>query len=280
MTGIKLACSTVVLPDIADVPEAFETVAQYGYDAVELRIAPDYHVAPDRVLSEAGRIRELAAQSGLEIAALAGYIPAADLAALEQLRDAAAALDCGRVRLGFFGYDPAVPYQDQLRRARSELAGVERLFRGSGVKALVELHFDTIHASASGMLRLLEGCDPAVIGMILDPANAIVEGRESWPMMFSALGPFLEHVHVRDASWQIGAQTGRWEYQWVPLGTGMVDWAGIVALCRASGFSGYLSNEDMLGVPRHLVASGDPGLRPLPERLGAAAFLRPLLSGA
>lgn len=65
-------------------------------------------------------------------------------------------MGCGRVHVGGFIFEGATPYRVQVEDSLLQLREVERMFSGSGVKARLEVHFGTIHASAAGTLALIQ----------------------------------------------------------------------------------------------------------------------------
>jgi sugar phosphate isomerase/epimerase len=128
------------------------------------------------------------------------------------------------------------------------------------VKALVEIHHETIVPSASAARRFLDGFDPDAVGVIYDPGNMVWEGHEQYRLGLETLGPYLAHVHAKNSAWR---QSGRradgslaWQATWAPLDAGIVDQPQLVATLREVGYDGWISVEDFTTE------------RPLMERVG------------
>lgn len=285
---MRVSCASVLLPELNDLGEIARRVAAAGYDAVDWRVQTDYHLPPAEMASLAPEVRGICEAEGLGIATLRTYADPADLELLETARDAATAMGCGAVRIGGFGYSGEQRYADVSERARHELSAVERLFEGSGVRALIEIHFGTIHASAGGALNLLQHFDPATIGAIADPSNMVVEGREEWMMALDMLWDYLNVVDVRNSRWVRDAHSGRWRWEWAPLDEGMVDWGHVLGLLAQRGFGGWLTNENIYHVPtsstgyigeRHDSLGGYEGERSIDERLADIDFVRQFAHG-
>jgi sugar phosphate isomerase/epimerase len=131
------------------------------------------------------------------------------------------------------------------------LREAELLCRQYGVKGLIETHHVTIAASASAAYRLVEGFNPDHIGVLYDPGNMVYEGFENYRMGMELLGPYLAHVHVKNAVWrQTGAAedgAARWAGGWSPIKQGIVPWKQVIEDLRAVRYDGYLGVEDFSG---------------------------------
>jgi sugar phosphate isomerase/epimerase len=139
--------------------------------------------------------------------------------------------------------------RDQVAAARGHWRALAAIAGGAGIRFVLELHDRTITTGASGALRLLDGLDPAQVGVILDVGNAAMEGNEPLTLALELLGPYLAHVHVKDVSIRAGG-TG-WngcETAIVPLGQGAIRWAECLRLLRAAGYAGWLAIENFTGL--------------------------------
>jgi len=93
-------------------------------------------------------------------------------------------------------------------------------------------------ATGSETARLLAALDHRRLGVVWDPANALVAGERPFPDGFRLLdAKRIAHVHTKDCHVE-GDSPG-----WGPLGTRDVDWKGQIAALAASGYKGWLSLE-------------------------------------
>jgi sugar phosphate isomerase/epimerase len=257
---MKFAIFAVALPEWTP-QEAVRNLAETGYDGVEWRIADDPPRATpgfwhgnrctfplNTFVEDAPRIRVLSEAAGLAIPAIASYVQAADLTNVARVLRGAAALGAPMARIQVPPYDGQVQYSNLWDQAKREYQHVERLARGHGVKALAEIHHGTIVPSASAMRRFLDGFDPSCVGAIYDPGNMIWEGHEQYLLGLETLGPYLAHVHVKNAGWR---QTGRrgdgslaWQAEWAPLDAGIVNLRDLFAALRNFGYNDWVSVED------------------------------------
>jgi sugar phosphate isomerase/epimerase len=102
--------------------------------------------------------------------------------------------------------------------------------------------------SASAARCFLDGLDPAWVGAIYDPGNMVWEGHEQYRLRLETLGPYLAHVHAKNARWrQIGRRPDgslAWHAEWAPLAAGIVDFRALSVALRQIGYDGWVSVED------------------------------------
>jgi sugar phosphate isomerase/epimerase len=175
------------------------------------------------------------------------------VANVEQVLRGVAALATPMARIQVPRYDGQTGYVELWEGARRDYQEVARLARTHGVKALVEIHHETIVPSASAARRFLDGFDPESVGAIYDPGNMVWEGHEQYRLGLETLGPYLAHVHAKNCAWRrIGQRADgslAWQAEWASLNAGIVDLRDLFATLRAVGYDGWISVEDFTTEP-------------------------------
>jgi sugar phosphate isomerase/epimerase len=236
---------TVLLPD-KNLEEVFQLLSELKYDGVELRVAKDYHVSPDDILSSTNRLKDLMNQFKVEIPVLATYLSIKEKNPLLRIFEAADILGAKGVRVSLgSSLDGKRSYWEVASEVSSDLKQFVRAIKPFKAKAFFEIHFKTLISSPSLAYLLLKPFDPAKIGLIYDPANMVIEGREDWKIGIDIVRDYLEHVHVKNASWY---KNKGWNWIWDELKGGMVDWQDVMKGLFRIHYTGYLSNENLSGV--------------------------------
>jgi sugar phosphate isomerase/epimerase len=244
--------------------EAATTLAAQGWDGIEWRITdqgessdgtPGFWAgnrstwAFTGLADSLGDIARITDEAGLAYSGLGGYQPASDGDAVLTMLRAAAELGASRVRVTMPKTRTGEPYPDLFDRTRADLERIADQAAELGVQALVELHHGTITSSASAALRLLDGLDPAHVGVIHDLGNLLIEGQEDHLAAFELLGPYLAHVHVKNARWVPTDDTRPdgstvWRNEWASLRDGQASVADYLADLRTVGYDGWVTVED------------------------------------
>ncbi len=240
--------------------EAAQNLAAQGWDGVEWRIIDQDSAAepgfwagnratwPLTGLEESLReIASITRDAGLAFSGLGGYACCDNHTDVERMLAATATLGAERVRVTMPRTDSG-EYRALFAAARADLEWVASRAAHHGVKALVELHHETITASASAAFRLIDGLDSAHIGVIHDLGNLVIEGQERAASAFELLGPYLAHVHIKNVRW-VARPAGAdgvvsWHHDWAPLRTGQADVRAYIADLVAHGYDGWITLED------------------------------------
>lgn len=206
-------------------------------------------IDPENADEEIAKAAALTEQFGLKSIALVPYLTSGDLTATELAFQSAHKLGAAMMRVGVPGYNRSADYHELYKGAIDYLSEVQEMSRQYGVKALVETHHGTIAPSAGLAYRLVSSFDPNHIGVLYDPGNMVHEGYENYRMGLELLGPYLAHVHVKNANWvQLEQQDSEIEtcYQakWSPLLNGVVRWSTVLEDLDSVGYKGYLGIED------------------------------------
>lgn len=282
---MRYAVFTVGLPELTP-EEAVATLRDFGYDGVEWRVVDQQPAADGRpgfwagnrctwplatFPDDAPRIRALSQEAGLATPVVGTYVACDDPGAVERAMRGAALLGAPALRVNVPKYDGSTPYLPLRDRAQARYREVAALARRHGVRALVELHHGSLLPSASAAAAFLAPFDPQDVGVIHDAGNMVYEGHEQYRLGLETLGPYLGHVHLKNARWRPAGTrpdgTVAWRAEWAPLGRGIVDLAALFAALRQVGYDGWLSFEDFSTE------------RPLPERLRANLELAKRLAG-
>jgi sugar phosphate isomerase/epimerase len=260
---VRFSVFTASTPDWTPA-EAASNLAAQGWDGIEWRVTDQDE--PGTVGFWAGNratwpltgleaclpeIARVTRDAGLAFSGLGGYARAYEHDDVERLLAATATLGAGRVRVTMPTVGQALGTGragELVATTRKDLAWVAERAAYHGVTALVELHHRTIAASASAALRLVDGLDPAHVGVIHDVGNLVIEGYEDYATAFDLLGPYLAHVHVKNVAWRA---TGTrpdgstvWAEDWATLREGQADLGAYFAALTDHGYDGWVTLED------------------------------------
>lgn len=246
--------------------ETFDRLAEYGYDAVELRcrynpedpnVEPSFwgrhlsDLSPDNIVDKAEQIRATAKRSGVRVAALAPKATYQQMDIVHKLFRGALAIDPNDpplIRIGAPPHDRTKAYMPQFADARAGFANLVEEAREYGVKAIYEIHVGTVAVSAARTSELLRDLDPAHIGAIFDVPNMIKVGIEDTRMGLELLGPYLAHCHIGNAVPTPGERDAQgkleWKWNFVGLKEGIANIPQIVADLKAVGYNGAISLEE------------------------------------
>ena len=258
---MRYSCATVSLPTLTPA-EAVDELAAAGYQGVEWKVgdarramgsAGNAFLVDNRCTVHPGQtdLADLAARcagAGLEIVGIGPYVDIGDRAGLATAFDVAAALGAPQLRLqaARTGRPEGQPFHlaTEVERTKEFLAHAEQLAATRGVRVVLEMHHRTIAPSAALARSLVEHTDPTLVGVIYDVGNTVWEGSEDPRLALQLLGPYLHHVHLKNAAAR-RAPDGRWNYVWSPLDDGLVPVADVLGLLREHGYSGWISLEDL-----------------------------------
>lgn len=250
---MKIAVFTVSTPTYTP-EEAVKKLKELGYDGVEWRVIDQ--PPSDRahtfwnnnlctlplstIVEKAPEYKQLAADAGLETPAMATYVKCDDPEHAELAMKGAAAMGIPQLRIQVPNYHPADAFKPIWDAARQQYKTIAELAAKHGVKALVETHHRSICPSASAARLFLDGLDPDHVGVIHDAGNMVYEGYEAYRLGLEMLGPYLAHVHVKNARWfpkrYLPDGTLEWMCDAAPVPVGV---ANLRALCEALDAVGY-----------------------------------------
>jgi sugar phosphate isomerase/epimerase len=256
---VRFSVFTASTPEWTPV-QAATILAEQGWDGIEWRITDQDDAAEPGfwagnratwpltgLESQVPMIARITREAGLDFSALGGYVPGHDRPNVDRLLAVTAALDARRVRVVM----PPVgggDYRDRFATARRDLEWIAGRAARHGVTALVELHHRTIIASASAAVRLVDGLDPAHVGVIHDVGNLVIEGYEDHLAGFQMLGEYLAHVHVKNAAWRPAGRSRdgatQWTHEWAPLRDGQADLGAYLRALASHGYDGWVTVED------------------------------------
>ncbi|TMV52970.1 sugar phosphate isomerase/epimerase [Paenibacillus mesophilus] len=261
---MKFAVFTVMMPEYTP-EDTITALKKHGYDGIEWRVTGidvgrlqekpsfwgnnlstvDAGSPEERLLA----LKRLADEAGLAVPNLGCYLKVGDLAAVERDMRTAKLLGAPSIRIGVPGYNRSRTYGDLFMETRAYMEGVQELGGRYGIQALIEMHMNMIAPSAGLARRLVEGFDPARIGVIFDPGNMVYEGYEQYRMGLEVLGEYLAHVHVKNAVWEPNpnrksATDPAWRTVSAPMQEGFANWPQVIADLKSVGYDGWLSFED------------------------------------
>lgn len=266
---MKFGVFTVCMPEYSP-EEGIKLLKELGYDGVEWRVTnipaeKPQNVAHDQrywgdnkctidvetVEQQAPYLAELGKKYGIECFALASYLRPAETEKIESVMRAAKIVGAPKIRVFQENYKPSDDqkhYRLAMAECRMQLQALEPLCRKYGVKIILEMHHGTLLSSPSAAYNVLCGLDYNCFGINIDPGNMVYEGFEDYQKAFELLGPYIDHVHVKNA---IRKENGRDELgskkfknEWAQMWDGSADLRELFRVLKKYGYDGTVSVED------------------------------------
>jgi sugar phosphate isomerase/epimerase len=259
---MKFSVFTVSVPDWT-AEETLAALVAEGYDGVEWRVTDQQPSADGQpgfwqgnrctwplssFVEDAPRLRAMTEAAGLAMPSVGTYCNCEDLGAVEQAMRGVKLLGAPMMRVSTPGYDGRDSWLRRRDRAVGQYRDVAALARQYGLRALIEIHMGNLLPSAGTAAAFCANFDPRDVGVIHDAGNMIYEGFENWRLGVEALGPYLAHVHLKNAGWEPAGTrpdgSTAWRCNALPLRAGAVDMAAVLRALRAVDYDGWLSFED------------------------------------
>ncbi len=219
-----------------------EAAAQIGFDAIDLTVRKGGHVSPERVRQDLPPLVAIIRQHGLQVPMITTDIVDAHTPYAAGILSTAAGLGIRNYRWAGFKYTDDQPIAKQLDDLKPRIAALAAVNAQYGIGAMYHTHsgVDLVGAPIWDLHELLNGMDPASVGVNYDIGHATVEGGlGGWIDSFRVTGPYLRGIAVKDFLWERDAH-GNWRPAWKPLGEGMVRFGRFFELVAAARFSGPL----------------------------------------
>ena len=125
--------------------------------------------------------------------------------------------------------------EERIRQLRRSLREIEPELKQAGLRLALEfLPRQCIGNRLSDMESILEGFDPEIFGVCLD-VNHLMDRYAEIPAIVRSLGKRLFTTHISDYN-------GVDECHWLP-GNGIIDWKGLVAALKETGYRGPFNYE-------------------------------------
>jgi sugar phosphate isomerase/epimerase len=224
-----------------------ERASAAGFARIEWGVGPGQAAAGEP--ADAGMLRELCDRLGLTITGVCVQAGPATLDAPESIRTVATF--AAEIAAPFVRFWPPAfrngSIAGELARVRSGLVRALEITRELGVVLLIENAPATIAPSTTLARALLEGLDPADVGVLWDPGNSLIEGRLDPQIAIAELGPYLQHVHAKNIAWT--RADGAWSWSYSTIADGMLDWPATLAALAAAGYEGPLSLDHLSSEP-------------------------------
>jgi len=222
--------------------ELAKTVAELGFDGVDITARKGGHVEPASVATDLPALVKQIRAHGLEVPMITTDIVDAETAFTEDLLKAASALGIRYYRFGAFKWDTKQSYAAQVEAFKPRLAKLAALNARYQMCAMYHTHSGAglVGASIWDLHEIMRDLDPARVGINYDVGHATIEGGlGGWIASFRICGPHLRGIAVKDFVWGKDAK-GAWKEQWKPIGEGMVKLGQFFGMVAETDFNGPL----------------------------------------
>ena len=232
------------------------TIAEAGFDGIDLTVRAGGHVLPERVRDDLPRAVEAAQAAGLAVPMITTTIVSVRDPHAEAVLETAGRLGVRDYRLGWLPYDAKRGILGTLQGLRAPLRELAALNERCGVRGGYQNHAgDRVGCAVWDLWMLLNDVGSPWIGCQYDIRHAVVEGSNSWVNALRLVAPFVHTVDVKDGIWE-RAPKG-WQATTVPLGEGAVNLVAFLRLLGALGISKPMSMHFEYPFPE----TGSPGER-------------------
>ncbi|WP_282940821.1 sugar phosphate isomerase/epimerase family protein [Paenibacillus sp. RC67] len=230
------------------IEDSIALAREFGLTALELRSVDGvqlHQLEPER-LDELHRQIQAA---GLHVCALSTPVFKCQLDNPEEIaqskallvRDLAIAQLFGAQKVRGFSFwaKEGVAFDAVFTDIVEELRSIVPLLEESGVTFMLEFDPAVYATNGSMVARLVEAVDSPYFKALYDPGNAVWDpnGEIPYPDGYRHLKDHLCHIHLKDAVRQGG------KIEAVAIGTGLVDYKGLLVKLLEDGYDGYLMVE-------------------------------------
>ena len=216
--------------------DAAAVTAEAGLEGIDPPVRAAGEVLPERVGEDLPRYAEALKKHNLRVLLLTTGITSASSPSAEEILRTAKKLGVQYYRLGFVERDKDVPIEKQVSEIKAGLKDLAALNKEIGITALFQNHSPSGRSYVGGNLddlhEIVQGFDPAQIGVAFDIGHALVVHGKGWRPHFDKIKSHLKVAYVKDVK-----MGGRW----VRFGEGDIGQTGYFKLLKEMNYRAPIS---------------------------------------
>jgi sugar phosphate isomerase/epimerase len=242
-----------------------ETVAEAGFDGIDLTVREGGHVLPERARDDLPKAVDAARAAGISVPMMTTTIASARDPHAEAVLATASRLGLRDYRLGWVPYDQSKGITGTFDALRAQFLELAALNQQLSIRGAYQNHAgDRFGCAVWDLWMVLKAANSPWLGCQYDIRHAVIEGMSSWPNALRAIAPHIHTIDIKDGRWERTPKG--WQPVTVPLGEGAVDFATFLRLLRELGVSRPVSMHFEYPFPE----TGTPAER----RKAAVALMR------
>ncbi len=220
-----------------------ETVAEMGFDGVDLTVRPGGHVLPGNAERDLPKATEAIRKVGLDVNMITTPVTDPHDPVDQAILKTASQLGINYYRIGTWRYDPKRDVLQQLMEWNTKLRDLAAFNKEYGLFAGYHNHsgHNQIGSTMWDIYEMMRGIDPKYVGCNWDVAHSVAEGSYgAWEINFRLLKNRIKMSAVKDCLW-VKRDDGRWRMTYPPVGEGLTPWPKALSMLKNIGYDGHFS---------------------------------------
>lgn len=228
--GMKISVFSKTLHWLEDYQTLANTVAELGFDGIDLTVRPDGHVSPEKVEIDLPKAVQAAKKANIEIPMIVTNILQAD-ALSERVLKTATTLGIKHYRMGWYHLEMQKDIMTQVDSFSQQMKGLADLNKKYQISGEYQNHGGQYLGAAVWDLQpIFKNINSPLLGCQYDINHATAESGANWETGFRLIAPYIKSIAIKDFKYEM--KDGKLLKIGCPLGEGVVDWKKYLQLLK------------------------------------------------
>ena len=222
LTSPSISVFSKTLHWIEDYQILANTIAEMGFDGIDLTVRPDGHVLPEKVETDLPKVVQAAKKANIKIPMMTTSILQAD-ALSERVLKTASGLGVEHYRMGWYHLDMKKDIMQQVETFGQQMKGLDVLNKNYKISGEYQNHGgQNLGAAVWDLFPIFKSINSPLTGCQYDVNHATAESGANWETGFRLIAPYIKSLAIKDFKYIL--QDGKLKKVGCPLGEGIVDW--------------------------------------------------------
>lgn len=230
IAGMEISVFSKTLHWIKDYETLANTVAEMGFDGIDLTVRPEGHVLPERVETDLPKAVLAAQKAKIKIPLMVTSILQAE-GLSEVVLKTASAQKIKHYRMGWYHFDMKKDIMGQVDTFGQQMKGVDELNKKYKIAGEYQNHGGQYFGAAVwDLYPVLKTINSPYTGCQYDINHATAENGANWETGFRLIAPYIKSLAIKDFKWEV--KNGTLQKVGCPLGEGIVNWKLLLQLIK------------------------------------------------